>query len=242
MSDRAIIPRRSLHDALAEQLRDMLMRGDLKAGEKIAEQALCQRFGVSRTPLREALKVLANEGLLILSPNRGASVANITPEEVDELFPIMGAMEALAGETACALATKADIDAMQLMHNEMLLHYRSGDTVAYLRLNRRLHEKFFEIANNRTLSQLYNNLMVRIHAARFIAQKSSERWLQAVEDHEKMMEAFRNRDGARLAVLLKEHLDHKAAMVHESMAIRTVRDKKNEDCSGDVDVHTGHDV
>ena len=100
MSDTAIIPRRSLHGELAAQLRDMLMRGELKAGDKISEQALCIRFGVSRTPLREALKVLANEGLLILSPNRGASVARVSPQEVDELFPIMGSMEALAGETA----------------------------------------------------------------------------------------------------------------------------------------------
>ena len=184
ISQTAIIPRRSLHDELASQLRDMLVRGELKAGDKIPEQALCVRFGVSRTPLREALKVLANEGLLNLSPNRGASVARISPEEVDELFPIMGALEALAGEIACARASEADIAAVQAMHDEMVEYYRASDAVAYLRLNRRIHEAFFEIAGNRALTQLYQTLLMRIHAVRFTAQKSNERWREAVEDHE----------------------------------------------------------
>ncbi|MDF2618354.1 MAG: transcriptional regulator, GntR family [Xanthobacteraceae bacterium] len=217
MSETAIIPRRSLHDELAAQLRDMLMRGDLKAGDKISEQALCQRFGVSRTPLREALKVLANEGLLILSPNRGASVARVSPEEVDELFPIMGAMEGLAGEAACARATDADVARVQAMHDEMLEFYRAGDPAGYLRLNRRIHEAFFEIAGNSALTQFYQTLMVRIHAVRFIAQKSSERWREAVDDHEEMMAALKARDGVRLGTVLKEHLRHKAGMVHESL-------------------------
>lgn len=217
MSDTAIIPRRSLHDELASQLRDMLVRGELKAGDKISEQALCTHFGVSRTPLREALKVLANEGLLILAPNRGASVPRISPDEVDELFPIMGAMEALAGEIACARATQEDIAAIQAMHDEMVAHYHAGDAVAYLRLNRRIHEAFFVIAGNRALSQLYQTLLVRIHAVRFIAQKSSKRWREAVEDHELMMAALKVRDGVRLATVLRQHLHHKAQMVHESL-------------------------
>jgi DNA-binding GntR family transcriptional regulator len=218
MSDTAIIPRRSLHGELAAQLRDMLMRGELKPGDKISEQMLCSRFGVSRTPLREALKVLANEGVLILAPNRGATVARISPDEVDELFPIMGAMEALAGEIACARATEADIAAVQAMHDEMVEHYRSGAAAPYLRLNRQIHEAFFEIAGNQALSQFYQTLLVRIHAVRFIAQKSSKRWREAVEDHELMMAALRVRDGARLANVLRQHLRHKAQMVHESLA------------------------
>lgn len=217
MSD-AIIPRRSLHGELAAQLRDMLMRGELKPGDKISEQLLCSRFGVSRTPLREALKVLANEGVLILSPNRGASVARISPGEIDELFPIMGAMEMLAGETACARASEADIAGLEAKHAAMVEAYRNGDSAGYLRLNREIHEAFFEIAGNTSLTQMYHTLMVRIHAMRFIAQKSSERWREAVEDHEQMMVALRARDSVRLGAILKEHLRHKAAMVHESLA------------------------
>jgi DNA-binding GntR family transcriptional regulator len=220
MPDTAVIPRRSLHGELAAQLRDMLMRGELKPGDKISEQMLCSRFGVSRTPLREALKVLANEGVLILSPNRGASVARISPSEVDELFPIMGALEMLAGEAACARATPEDMARLEAMHALMVDAYRRSDSASYLKLNRQIHEAFFEIAANNSLTQMYQTLMVRIHAVRFIAQKSSERWREAVEDHEQMMVALRARDAARLGAILKEHLRHKAAMVLESLPDR----------------------
>jgi len=224
LSETTIIPRRSLHDELATQLRDLLMRGELKAGDKISEQALCQRFGVSRTPLREALKVLANEGLIILLPNRGASVARISPGEIDELFPIMGAMEALAGETACARITDAGIAAIEVMHEEMLDHYRGRNAAGYLQVNRKIHEAIFEAAGNRELTQFYQTLMVRIHAVRFVAQKSPERWREAVEDHERMIAALKARDGERLGAVLKEHLRHKAAMVHESLELLDPRE------------------
>jgi DNA-binding GntR family transcriptional regulator len=218
MSETAIIPRRSLHGELANLLRDMMVNGELKPGEKVSEQALCARFGVSRTPLREALKVLAAEGLLILSPNRGASVARVTPQEIDELFPIMGALEALAGEIACTRITPAQLAKLREMHEAMVEHYRHGESAPYLRLNRALHEKIFEIAGNHALTQMYQTLMVRIHAVRFIAKKSPERWKEAIEDHDRMMEALTARDGARLGAVLREHLRHKAGMVHEALA------------------------
>lgn len=217
MSQTDLIPRRSLHGELAVQLRDMMVRGELKPGDKLSEQLLCERFGVSRTPLREALKVLAAEGLLVLSPNRGATVARISPNEIDELFPIMGALEAVAGELSCERATDKDIARLEAMHKEMLVHYKNGDAAAYLRLNRKIHEFLFEIADNSALTQLYQTLMIRIHSVRFIAQKSSERWREAVEDHEEMMEALRARDAARLGAILKIHLRHKAEMVHEAL-------------------------
>lgn len=218
ISETAVIPRRSLHGELAGLLRDMMVSGELKPGEKISEQALCARFGVSRTPLREALKVLAAEGLLNLSPNRGASVARVTPQEIDDLFPIMGALEALAGEIACTRITPAQLEQLREMHEAMVEHYRQGESAPYLRLNRAIHEKFFEIAGNSALTQHYQTLMVRIHAVRFIARKSPERWQEAIKDHERMMEALAARDGARLGSILREHLRHKAAMVHEALA------------------------
>ncbi|MGV6872813.1 GntR family transcriptional regulator [Pseudochelatococcus sp. B33] len=217
MSQTDIIQRRSLHGELAVQLRDMMVRGELKPGDKLSEQMLCLRFGVSRTPLREALKVLAAEGLLVLSPNRGATVAKITPAEIDELFPIMGALEALAGELACERATNKDIARMESLHQAMVGHYEKGEAVPYLRLNRQIHESLFEIADNSALTQLYQTMMVRIHSVRFVAQKSPERWREAVADHEQMMQALRDRDPVRLGAILKLHLRHKAGMVHESL-------------------------
>lgn len=211
------IARSSLHGELVPLVRDMIIGGELQPGDKIPEQALCERFGVSRTPLREALKVLAAEGLITLSLNRGSAVARITAKEVDELFPIMGALEALAGETACARMTRKELARLQQLHDEMVEAYERGDWGPYIRLNRVIHEALVEIADNEALTSLYNNLMVRIHSVRYVAKKSAERWKEAVEDHERLMEALRARNGPLVAEILREHLRHKAGMVREAM-------------------------
>lgn len=217
MVEPGLISRRSLHGELVDLLHDMVLDGELRAGDKINEQALCARFGVSRTPLREALKVLASGGLVILAPNRGASVATISPEEIDQLFPIMGALESLAGELACARINDAAVARIQKLHDQMVRHYKKGEAGPYLKINRQIHEAIFDAAGNEELTQLYHTLMVRTHAVRFTAKKSPERWDEAVEDHEEMMTALMKRDGKRLAQILKDHLRHKAAMVHESL-------------------------
>lgn len=217
MNQHALIPRRSLHDEIVSLVRDMIIEGALKPGEKIPEAQLCERFGVSRTPMREALKVLASEGLLILTPNRGATVARITAEEIEELFPIMGALEALAGEFACQRIDAPQMARLEAMHADMLAHHARGEWIGYSKLNRAIHEMIFEAAGNAALSALYQQLLVRIHSVRFVAKKSPERWQEAVDDHEEIMVALRARDGATLAAIMHKHLRHKAEMVHEAL-------------------------
>ncbi len=129
------IPRASLHHQLTARLRDMIIDGDLRPGERVPEKALCERFGVSRTPLRETLKVLASEDLLELLPNRGARVVRLTVADVDELFPIMGALEGLAGEFACTHVTDEEIAEVRALHYQMVLHYTRGELTEYFRLN-----------------------------------------------------------------------------------------------------------
>lgn len=218
MADEQHIIRRSLHDEIVVRLRDLIMDGELKAGDKINEAELCLRFGVSRTPLREALKALAAEGLVVLSPNRGAAVAQITEADIDELFPILGALEALAGELACAKITDAEIAALRRDHDRMVKHYSRGEWAGYIKLNRVIHEAIFGVASNRSLTTLYHQVMVRTHSVRFVARKSAMRWREAVDDHEKIIAAIEKRDGRALARVLTVHLQHKADMVREAMA------------------------
>jgi DNA-binding GntR family transcriptional regulator len=213
-----MIARKSLHGELVTVLRDMILDGELKPGDKVPEAALCARFGVSRTPLREATKVLAAEGLLQLLPNRGAMVAKITNAEIEELFPIMGALEGLAGELTCKKATDEEIAAIRTMHVEMVDCYHRNEYASYAKLNRAIHEAFFAAARSHVLSGYFNNLIIRTHAIRFVARKSLERWREAVEDHEKIMAALEARDGQLLGELLREHLRHKIGMVNEAMA------------------------
>ena len=210
------IRRGSLHDELVGHLRDLIVEGELAPGARVPERELCARFGVSRTPLREALKVLASDGLLELLPNRGAQVARLTIADIDEMFPVMGAFEALAGELACARATEEEIAEIRAYHYQMVLHHARRELPGYFRLNQRIHERILEIAGNATLTRLYAGLAGRVRRARYVANMTQARWDQAVAEHEAILDALAARDGPRLAQILKAHLANKCETVKES--------------------------
>jgi DNA-binding GntR family transcriptional regulator len=210
-----------LHDNVTDALRDMIVSGELLPGKKVQEHALCIRFGISRTPLREALKVLASEGLVQLMPRRGAFVAEITQTEIEELFPIMAALEALAAEAACLKITDDNIKMLATLHRQMYAFHAAGAERDYLRLNRQIHHSLFEVAGNASLTAIYEQLLVRIHSVRFVARKTPEQWQRAVDDHVAIMAAIEQRDGPGLAKLLKSHLLDTAIPI----ARRSISDK-----------------
>jgi DNA-binding GntR family transcriptional regulator len=212
------IARRSLHDELVGRLREMIIEGHLEPGEKLSEQALGDLFQVSRTPLREALKVLATEGLIEIRPNRGARVAPLTVADLDEAFPIMGALEALSGELACQNATDAQIKKAQALHRQMVEKYEAGALPAYFRLNEQIHEVILAAAGNRTLARMQHGLAGKVRRARYLANMSPERWAAAVSEHEEIIDAFAARDGKRLGKILKRHLANKLEAVKRSLA------------------------
>ena len=195
-----------LHDDVTEALRDLIVSGELAPGAKVREHALCTRFGVSRTPLREALKVLASEGLVQLMPRRGAFIAEITETEIDELFPIMAALEGLAAVEACARISDRDIEELERMHREICAFHAAAAEKDYLRINREIHLRLFAIAGNASLTAIYEQLLVRTHSVRFVARKTPDQWRRAVDEHVAIMAAIKRRDGPLLARLLKSHL------------------------------------
>ena len=209
------IDRTSLHEELTERLRMMIVEGVLPDGEKVPERELCEKLGVSRTPMREALKVLAADGLLTLEPNRGARVRAITLEDLEEVFPLMGALEALAGELACRHISEPQLAELRLTHQIMLEHFHSEDMPGYFKHNQRIHELIMEAASNPTLASMYRSLAIRVRRARYLANMSKERWQQAVNEHEQIMEALEQRDGERLGAILKRHLENKFATVRQ---------------------------
>jgi DNA-binding GntR family transcriptional regulator len=213
----APIARHSLHASVTDRIRDMILDGALTPGSRLPERVLCEQLAVSRTPLREALKVLASEGLLELSPNRGARVAGLTAGDVDELFPVMGALEALAGELAATRITEAELAEIRALHYQMVLHYTRGERAQFFAVNQEIHEKILDAAHNPTLGTAYRNLSGRIRRARYAANMASGRWDQAVAEHEEMLAALEARDGARLAEILKRHLRNKCETVKESL-------------------------
>jgi len=213
----AMIVRRSLHDELIDLLREMIVIGDLEPGSKVPEQNLATKFGVSRTPLREALKVLASEGLITLTPNRGATISALTLEDLEEAFPVMGALEALSGELACERISDAGIEEIRRLHVQMIIHYHNNEMPEYFRCNQEIHNQILAAADNATLTCMYRSLSGRVRRARYVANISKKRWQQAVGEHEEIIEALTARNGAALGEVLKRHLVNKFETVKETI-------------------------
>ena len=215
----SLVDRRLLHETVIDQLRDLIVQGELAPETKLNERVLAEKLGTSRTPLREAIKFLASEGLVELLPNRGAVVAPLKPEKMKEVFVVLGALEALAGDLACRNATEADIAEIRGLHYHMLAHHARGELAQYFRYNQQIHIKFMECAGNATLAQVYRGLNAHVKRARYLANLSRERWDKAVQEHEDMLDALVKRDGVRLQTLLRDHLANKLVMVMEALAI-----------------------
>ncbi len=207
------LQRQLLHRAGIDRLRDMIIRGELAPGMKLNERVLAAQLGISRTPLREAIKFLASEGLVALQPNRGAFVAAIDAPTVREIFHVLGALEGLAGEQVCAQASEAQIAEIRALHYQMVLHQMRGELADYFRCNQQIHARLVDYAGNATLAQNWRALNAKVQRVRYMANLSGARWLQAVREHEAMLEALTARDGTRLAAILRDHLAHKLVMV-----------------------------
>ena len=207
------VDRRILHEAVADRLRELIVEGVLAPGAHLNERVLCGQLAVSRTPLREAFRTLAGEGVVELLPNRGAVVAALSREAVAHAFELMGALEALAGELAAARATPAEIDEVRALHFEMLAAHARRDLPAYYRLNSAIHARIAACARNPLLSDTHTRLNARLQALRFRSNLNRDKWDAAVAEHGAMVEALAARDGARLGAVLRTHLAQKAVTV-----------------------------
>lgn len=203
------IQHRNLYREVADRVRDLIERGELMPGERISEKELCESFGVSRTPLREALKVLASEGLVELLPNRGARVMRLTRKMVKDTYDLMSALEGLSGELACQHISDKEIDKICGLHERMLDHYRKRELQEYFQVNQQIHESILAASNNEVLQEMYNNLSQRVKRVRYSKQMTDTFWRQAVEDHENMIAALKKRDGPLLGQILRDHLCNK---------------------------------
>jgi DNA-binding GntR family transcriptional regulator len=207
------ITRTSLHRELVDRLQLLIIGGELEPGIKVPEKDLCAQFGVSRTPLREALKVLASDGLVRLEPNRGAWVTKVTISEVEEVFPVLGALDALSGKLACQNITDVEIDAVRTLHAQMIQSYERRDLDSYFSINQKIHRAILDAARNETLATSCQALSLRMQRARYLANMTEGRWYEAVQEHEKILKFLVARDGKQLAETLLAHMEAKRASV-----------------------------
>ncbi len=199
----------TLHDQVAHQLRQMLVENRIAPGAKLNERELCGVLNVSRTPLREAIKMLAAEGLVDLLPNRGAIAVSLTEADIFNTFEVMAGLESLSGTLAAQRITEDELSEIKAKHFEMLAAYTRRDLPAYYRLNAQIHLAINAAAKNPVLATTYSQLNARLQALRFRSNQNEEKWQAAVQEHEQMLSALSHRDGPALGAILLAHLVHK---------------------------------
>ncbi|RDL47347.1 HTH-type transcriptional repressor RspR [Ensifer sp. M14] len=200
------IRRTALHDTLVSHLRDMIIEGDLSPGTRLHEGQLGEQLGVSRTPLREAIKYLASEGLVELVPSRGAVVKRFSAKDVHDMLTVLQTLEELAGKLACEAASDVAIAEIRALHDEMVRRYKVGDRLQYYKLNQQIHSAIVQLAENAALADMHGVLQTRLKRIRFIGHEGPEKWAAAVAEHDEMIVALEARDKAKLSEVLGRHL------------------------------------
>jgi DNA-binding GntR family transcriptional regulator len=207
----------ALHEQAAARLRTMLVEGRIAPGAKLNERELAEALHISRTPLREAIKMLATEGLVDLLPNRGAVAVKLSEADVMHSFELLAELEGLAGELAAARITDAARDELHAKHFEMMACHARRDLSGYYRLNALIHAGINAAAANPVLEGTYRKVNARVQSMRFRTNQNEAKWQRAMAEHTQMLAALDARDGAALRALLKQHLEHKRDTVLELM-------------------------
>ncbi len=210
---RPVLQRHSLHDQLVAKLREMILNNELRAGSALPEKMLCESFGVSRTPLREAFKVLASEGLIELRPHRTPRITLIDPDEITAVFEVMVALERLAGLRTASLATAKEIGVIDAMHAQLVTLHREGARAAYFRMNQQIHAEIARLAGNPVLQATWTGLTAKILRARSLANFDARRWNESINEHENFMALLRAGKVESFADSLSEHMRRTGAAV-----------------------------
>ena len=212
------VARDTLHQRVAARLRELLIEGTIAPGSKLNERELCERLGVSRTPLREAIRLLGAEGLVAVDPGRGAFAPVLSRDDVAHTFEVLAVLEGLAAESAAERITEAELAELRALQFEMQAAHARRDLPGYYRLNARIHDLISAAARNPVLRATWKQLNARMHALRFRSNQDEAKWAQALAEHAQMVALLQSRDGPALRTLLIRHLQRKRDAVLEQLA------------------------
>ena len=215
----APILRPALQDEVVARLRRMIDDGSLLPGSRIPERQVCERLGVSRTPLREAFQVLAAQGLIELQPRRGAVVKRLRPDEIDHMFEVLEALEGLAGELACELMSDEELSRIEALHAKMMSAYRRRSQARFFEINQQIHERIVQASGNPILARVYEGLSGQVRRIRYMPRINDAQWRVAAEEHAAIMQSLKARDPRALARILRAHLRTKRERVKTLLAI-----------------------
>jgi DNA-binding GntR family transcriptional regulator len=213
----------SLHDEVADRLREAIFAGELAPGSFIDELALCERMNISRTPLREALKVLAAEGLVRHEPRRGSFVNQVTEQDLDEIFPVIALLEGRCAYEAARNASDADLATLEDLHDRLNRHAKAKRINDYYEANHAIHEAIIKLAANRWLAQVIGDLRKILRLARLQQLHAPGRLQQSLSEHMAVFAALKARDSEGAEAAMRTHLIRQREALRELARSRASR-------------------
>ena len=198
----------TLREKILENIRDAIVAGTLKAGSRVSEPELAERYGISRTPIREAFRQLESEGYLTVIPRRGAVVSEFSPRDVEEFYAIKSIMEGYAARRACDNLSEKDLDRLQAINDKLAELAKTGDIKNFFKVHNGFHELFIKASDNEKLRELIAGLVNKFQRLRFTSLSLPGRMAISVQEHEKIIDAFRKKDADLAETLVRKNAEY----------------------------------
>lgn len=212
----------TLREKILETIRDAILKGTMKPGERVSEPELAERFGISRTPIREAFRQLESEGYLEVIPRKGAIVASLSERDIEEFYAIKIILEGFAAKMAAENLTEKDIERLESINERLQKIAEEGDVKNFFRVHNEFHDLFIKAAGNDKLYEMINQLVMRFKRLRLASLSQPGRMEISVEEHRNMIEAFKNHDGERADSLVRH-----AATIGAGVLIQSMNEAEN---------------
>lgn len=198
----------TLREKILENIRDNIISGALKAGSRVSEPELAERYGISRTPIREAFRQLESEGYLTVIPRRGAVVSEFSQKDVEEFYAIKSILEGYAARRACEKLTEKELDRLQSINDRLAELAGNNDIKTFFKIHSDFHDLFIRAADNEKLRELITSVVTRFQRLRLMSLSLPGRMRISVQEHEKIIEAFRNKDAETAEMLVRKNAEY----------------------------------
>ncbi|WP_305043414.1 GntR family transcriptional regulator [Geoalkalibacter sp.] len=218
MKKKPIERHQTLREKILETIRDAILRGVLKPGEKVAEPELAERFGISRTPIREAFRQLESEGYLTVIPRKGAVVAALSERDIKEFYAIKAILEGYAARIAAKKLSDKEIERLEAINQRLQQLADEGDVKAFYRTHNEFHELFIRAAGNQKLAELINQLVIKFNRPRLASLSLPGRMQISVNEHSRLLDAFKSRNGEQADNLVRKTASLGGQLLIQSMA------------------------
>jgi DNA-binding GntR family transcriptional regulator len=198
----------TLREKILEHIRDAIVSGAMKAGSRVSEPDLAERYGISRTPIREAFRQLESEGYLTVIPRRGAVVTSFSQKDIEEFYAIKSILEGYAARRACEKLTVRELDKMQTINDRLQEMASHGDVKHFFKVHNDFHDLFIKAADNDKLRDMINGLVSRFQRLRLMSLSLPGRMAVSIQEHQKIIDAFRTRNAVLAESIVSKNAEY----------------------------------